>query len=146
MKLALINGPNLNFLGIREPEIYGNATLKELEDNLIAYAKEKGIELITFSSNTEGVLIDYFQACYHEKVKGIIFNPGAYTHYSYALCDAIKSVSIPTVEVHISNIYQREEFRKKSVTAASCVGVISGFGLDGYYLALDALLRGVKYE
>lgn len=144
MKLALINGPNLNFLGIREPEIYGKTTLKELEDNLIAYAEQKGIELIAFSSNSEGTLIDYFQKCYYEKVQGIIFNPGAYTHYSYALCDAIKSVSIPTVEVHISNIYQREEFRKKSVTAASCIGVISGFGLDGYYLALDALIKRCK--
>lgn len=146
VKFAVINGPNLNFLGIREPEIYGKTTLKELEDGLIAYAKEKGIELITFSSNSEGTLIDYFQACYHEKVQGIIFNPGAYSHYSYALRDAIKSISIPTVEVHISNIYKREEFRKTSVTAASCIGVISGFGLDSYYLAIDALLRGAKNE
>lgn len=135
MKIAVINGPNLNFLGIREPHIYGSETLASLEQSLQQEAKD----LIFFQSNCEGALIDFIQKCYHEGVQGIIINPGALTHYSYALADAIKSVDIPTVEVHISNIYKREAFRSHSVTAASCIGSISGLGFKGYHLALQYL-------
>lgn len=142
MKIAIINGPNLNFLGIREPEVYGHETLADLERGLADYSKATpNLELIFFQSNLEGELINFLQSCYANKVDGIIINPGALTHYSYALTDAIKSISIPTVEVHISNIHAREEFRRHSVTAMSCVGIIGGFGFDGYYMALDGLLR-----
>ncbi|MHC1750362.1 MAG: type II 3-dehydroquinate dehydratase [Cellulosilyticaceae bacterium] len=141
MKIAVINGPNLNFLGIREPHIYGNTTLKELEESLVAYGHEKGSEVICFQSNCEGSIIDFIQKCYHEHVQGMIINPGAYTHYSYAISDAIKSVTLPVIEVHISNIYKREDFRKTSVTAESCMGIVGGFGLDGYFMALDALIK-----
>lgn len=141
MKIAVINGPNLNFLGIREPAVYGYETLKDLEEGLKTYSQKKqDIELIFFQSNSEGELIDFLQSCYN-KIEGIIINPGALTHYSYALSDAIKSVSIPTVEVHISNIHAREEFRRHSVTAMNCIGIVGGFGFDGYYMALDGLLR-----
>lgn len=140
MKIAIINGPNLNFLGIREPHIYGNTTLKDLESTLqTVFENEENLQLSFFQSNGEGELIDFIQHCYGESVDGIVINPGAYTHYSYALADAIKSVSIPTIEVHITNIYQREEFRSHSVTARSCKGVISGLGMDGYELAIKAL-------
>lgn len=142
MKVAVINGPNLNFLGVREPDIYGYTTLSELELDLQKYSKSKyDTELVFFQSNHEGAIIDFIQACYHNKVEGIIINPGALTHYSYALTDAIKSVSIPTIEVHISNIHAREEFRRHSVTSTSCIGIIGGFGLDSYYIALDGLMR-----
>ncbi len=144
MKIAVINGPNLNFLGIREPQIYGNSSLHDLEEKIRNYSCEKQIEVQFFQSNSEGALIDYLQSCYYNQVDGIIINPGAYTHYSYALCDAIKSVNIPTIEVHISHIQNREEFRKHSVTAPSCIGVIEGFGMEGYTLALDAILRYLK--
>lgn len=139
MKIAIINGPNLNFLGIREPHIYGNASLESLQSELTTYANEKELTLCFFQSNHEGAIIDYLQQCYHEGVDGIIINPGALTHYSYALSDAIKSVAIPTVEVHISNIHARESFRQHSVTAASCIGIIGGFGFDSYKLGIDAL-------
>ncbi|MGL4737723.1 MAG: type II 3-dehydroquinate dehydratase [Cellulosilyticaceae bacterium] len=139
MKIAIINGPNLNFLGIREPHIYGNASLESLQNELVAYAKAKHIVLDFFQSNHEGAIIDYLQQCYHEGIEGIVINPGALTHYSYALSDAIKSVAIPTVEVHISNIHARESFRQHSVTAASCIGIIGGFGFDSYKLGIDAL-------
>lgn len=142
MKIAIINGPNLNFLGIREPQIYGGATLKDLEDMLLEEAKRyESIELIFFQSNSEGLLIDFMQKCYYDQVDGIIMNPGALTHYSYALADAIKSISIPVVEVHISNIHARESFRSHSVTAANSIGIIGGFGFDGYKMGLDGLIR-----
>ena len=139
MNIAVINGPNLNFLGIREPHIYGHETLQDLEVQLEAYVQGKGIELIFFQSNTEGALIDFMQQCYHDKVDGIVLNPGAFTHYSYALSDALKSVALPTVEVHISNIYKREAFRQHSVTAQASLGCISGFGFFGYQMGIDAL-------
>lgn len=145
MKIAVINGPNLNFLGIREPEVYGKATLNDLEKQLKDYNQEKyQLELIFFQSNIEGEIINFLQKCYQDQIDGIMMNPGAFTHYSYALTDAIKSISIPTVEVHISNIHAREEFRRHSVTAASCLGIISGFGFEGYLLALDALIKHIK--
>ena len=142
MKIAVINGPNLNFLGIREPHIYGHETLKDLEQRLETESqKYKGLELSFFQSNSEGAIIDFMQQCYGEGIEGIIMNPGALTHYSYALADAIKSVSIPVVEVHISNIHARESFRSHSVTAASSIGIIGGFGFDGYSMALEGLIK-----
>lgn len=144
MKIAIVNGPNLNFLGIREPHIYGNESLEGLQNQLVTYAKSKEMDLSFFQSNHEGALIDYIQQCYHESVDGIVINPGALTHYSYALSDAIKSVPIPVVEVHISNIHSRETFRQHSVTASNCIGIIGGFGFESYTLGIDALIRTIS--
>lgn len=141
MKIAVVNGPNLNFLGIREPHIYGHETLEDLKHKLLQIGQTKtDLELVFFQSNSEGELIDFLQQCYYDHIDGIIINPGALTHYSYALADAIKSISLPTIEVHISNIYQREAFRSHSVTAASCIGCITGLGFEGYRVALDVLV------
>ncbi len=141
-QIAIINGPNLNFLGTREPAIYGYETLETLEKRLQDYIThiDSDVALDFFQSNHEGDLIDFIQQCYHKGVAGIVINPGALTHYSYALSDALKSVSIPTVEVHLSNIYKRESFRSHSVTAEACIGTIAGMGFVGYELALQALL------
>lgn len=140
MKIMVINGPNLNMLGVREKEVYGTKDFKEV----IKYVKEEGekrnIDITFFQSNIEGEIINAIQRAYFENFDGIIINPGAYTHYSYAIHDAIKGVSIRTVEVHLSNIHSREEFRKTSVTAPACIGQISGFGELGYVLAMEALL------
>lgn len=133
----LIQGPNLNFLGIREKSVYGNRGYDEVCREVKEYAFLKGIELECYQSNIEGELIDKIQQCFLDKYDGIIINPGAYTHYSYALYDAIKSVDIPVVEVHLSNIHTREEFRHKSVTAPACVGQICGFGSSGYKMAVN---------
>ncbi|MGL4344907.1 MAG: type II 3-dehydroquinate dehydratase [Cellulosilyticaceae bacterium] len=146
MKIAIMNGPNLNFLGIREPHIYGNATLEGLQNELTTYAKTKHVTISFFQSNHEGALIDFIQQCHHEGVDGIVLNPGALTHYSYALSDAIKSVAIPVVEVHISNIHARESFRQHSVTASSCIGIIGGFGFDSYKLGIEALIGHNKQK
>ena len=146
MKIAVMNGPNLNFLGIRDPHIYGNQTLDGLQNQLTTYANTKEVSLMFFQSNHEGEMIDFMQKCYYEKVDGIILNPGALTHYSYALTDAIKSISIPTVEVHISNIHARESFRQHSVTAANCIGIIGGFGLQSYVLGFDAIYHYIKTQ
>ncbi|AIY83255.1 type II 3-dehydroquinate dehydratase [Clostridium baratii] len=140
MKIMVINGPNLNMLGVREKEVYGTKDFKEV----IKYVKEEGekrnLDITFFQSNIEGEIINAIQRAYFENFDGIIINPGAYTHYSYAIHDAIKGVSIRTVEVHLSNIHSREEFRKTSVTAPACIGQISGFGELGYVLAMEALL------
>lgn len=140
MKIMVINGPNLNMLGVREKEVYGTKDFKEV----IKYVKEEGekrnLDITFFQSNIEGEIINAIQKAYFENFDGIIINPGAYTHYSYAIHDAIKGVSIRTVEVHLSNIHSREEFRKTSVTAPACIGQISGFGELGYVLAMEALL------
>lgn len=146
MKIAVINGPNLNFLGVREPQIYGSQSLKDLEDSIRSYGEEKGIALTFFQSNYEGALIDFIQKCYEEEIDGLIINPAAYTHYSYALADALKSIGKPAVEVHISHIHNREDFRKHSVTAASCIGVVEGFGFDSYLIALEALVRHINKQ
>jgi len=141
-KIKIINGPNINFLGIREPSIYGAATLEEINVIIAKKLENKDISLSFFQSNHEGEIIDCIQGCYNDKIDGIIINPGALTHYSYALRDAITGVGIQTIEVHLSNIHAREEFRQKSVTAAVCKGQISGLGLWGYILAVEALVGG----
>ena len=138
MKIVIINGPNLNMLGIREPGIYGEGTYNELLDFIREKADEMGVETDFFQSNSEGAIIDKIQECYGE-ADGIVINPGAYTHYSYAIHDAIKSVMIPAVEVHISDIHQREDFRRISVTAPACIRQISGLGWDGYIEALKVI-------
>lgn len=140
MKLLIINGPNLNFLGIREKGIYGNEDYSVLLDLIEKNSKKLNIETEVFQSNSEGEIIDAIQRAYEDNLDGIIINPGAYTHYSYAISDALASVKIPKIEVHISNIHKREEFRHKSVTASQCDGQITGLGLKGYLLAMEAVV------
>ena len=140
--ILVINGPNLNMLGVREPEIYGNETLEDIQNALLEEAKDQGlnVNLEFFQSNHEGAIIDRIHEAFRD-ADGIIINPGAYTHYSYAIYDALKAVNLPAVEVHLSNINDRDEFRRTSVTAPACIGQISGFGGYGYVLALLALLN-----
>lgn len=138
MKIAVINGPNLNLLGIREPEIYGSQTYADLERLIESFCEEKGIETVVLQSNSEGEIIDYIHYTLGN-YDGIVINPAAYTHYSYAIADALKAVPIPAVEVHISDINQREEFRKISVTKEGCIGQISGHGFNGYFEAIELL-------
>lgn len=138
MKILVINGPNLNLLGEREPNIYGGDTLDSINAELEEKAKKMGHELSFFQSNSEGALIDALHASRLD-CAGAIFNAGAYTHYSYALRDAISAIKIPVVEVHLSNVNSRDEFRKTSVIAPVCIGSIAGFGKYSYHLALDAL-------
>jgi 3-dehydroquinate dehydratase II len=138
MKIAVIQGPNLNMLGIREQNIYGTMTLEQINEQLLIQAKQNNIELDFFQSNLEGEIVDKIQECLGTS-NGILINPGAYTHTSIAIKDALSAVSLPTVEVHISNIYKREEFRQKSITASSANGIISGFGPFGYHLGLISL-------
>jgi len=141
MRILVINGPNLNFLGIREKGIYGTQDYNYLLSLLEEKAKELNIMIETFQSNCEGEIIDRIQKAYYDQVDGIIINPGAYTHYSYAIRDALASIVVPKIEVHISNIHQREEFRHTSVTAPVCNGQIAGLGLHGYLLAVDAIVE-----
>ncbi len=138
LKIMVINGPNLNMLGVREPEVYGEKTYTDLENYIESYCNEKGIEVTVLQSNGEGEIIDFIHHA-NGIFDGIIINPGAYTHYSYAIRDALSSIMIPSIEVHISNVHKREEFRHKSVTAASCIGQIVGLGFRGYLLAIDYL-------
>ena len=144
MKILVVNGPNINFLGIREKNIYGQNTYKDLCDYVENEGKKLGVEVEVVQSNSEGAIIDFLQAAYDKKVDGIVINPGAYTHYSIAIYDALKGVNIPTVEVHISNIHTREEFRRKSVTAPACIGQICGFGFYGYIMGIMALKDNLK--
>jgi 3-dehydroquinate dehydratase-2 len=137
-KVLVINGPNLNLLGKRDTRLYGSRTLAQIEEALKAEGKKLGIEIVCFQSNSEGDLIDFIQQNYAEAA-GIIINPGALTHYSLALRDVLADVALPCVEVHISNIYAREEWRQKSVTAPVVTGQISGLGWQGYLLALRYL-------
>lgn len=137
-KVLLLNGPNLNRLGVREPGIYGNLSLKELEDQVTAFANELDIEVFRFQSNHEGAIIDQIHDA-DSTCDGIILNAGAFTHYSYAIRDAIASVDVPVVEVHISNIHSRDAFRHTSVIAPVTIGQIVGFGFYGYKLAVLAL-------
>ena len=144
MKILVINGPNLNFLGIREPDIYGKQDYKFLLSMLEDYAKEKNFELETFQSNHEGAIIDRIQQAYFDKVDGIVINPGAYTHYSYAIHDALASVSMKKIEIHISNVNERESFRHISVTLPACDGQVMGEGLNGYLKAIDMILNDTE--
>jgi 3-dehydroquinate dehydratase II len=139
-KYLLLNGPNLNMLGQREVSIYGGTTLKDIEDHITSLALESGDSVDCFQSNHEGALIDKLHSA-NQVYDGILFNPGAFTHYSYALRDAIASITVPTIEVHISNIHKREEFRHTSVLAAVTVGQIVGLGVYGYDLGLFALQK-----
>lgn len=139
MKLMVINGPNLNMLGVREKKIYGTKNFNDICEYIKLEGEKRGNQMTLVQSNIEGEIINFLQTAYYEKYDGIIINPGAFTHYSYALHDAIKGIEIPTVEVHISNIHTREEFRHKSVTAPACVGQICGFGEFGYIMAIEAL-------
>ena len=140
MKLLVLNGPNLNRIGKREPEIYGHETLNDVEVKLRTIASENNVDLEFFQSNTEGLLIDRIHEAADDNTDGIIFNPGAFTHYSIAIRDAVASVDIPVIEVHISNIHNRESFRQTSVIAPVCIGQLTGFGTNGYMLALNAFL------
>ncbi len=141
MKILVINGPNLNFLGIREPGIYGKQDYNALLEMIAKKADETGSQIEVFQSNHEGAIIDRIQDAYFDGTEGIVINPGAYTHYSYAIHDALKSVDMGKVEIHISDITQREEFRRISVTAPACDHQIYGKGLDGYLMAIDYLLE-----
>jgi len=139
-KLLIINGPNINFLGIREKGIYGNQDYNALKEMIAKKADELGVEAEVFQSNGEGEIIDRIQAAYSDGTEGIVINPGAYTHYSIAIRDALASLAdIPKIEVHISNVHTREEFRHLSVTVPVCTGQVVGLGLNGYLLAMQAL-------
>lgn len=140
MKICVLQGPNLNLTGLREPGVYGSRTLEDIHRRIADRAAELGVEVEFFQSNWEGALIDELHEC-REGVDGIIFNPGAYSHTSYALRDAISAIRKPVVEVHISNIHAREEFRHKSMITAVCLGQICGLGEYGYILALEALVE-----
>lgn len=140
-KILVVNGPNINILGKRELEIYGELSYNNLVDELKSYAKKKDVCLDEFQSNSEGAIIDKLQELIDGEYDALIINPAAYSHYSYAIYDALKAIKIKKVEVHLTNIFARDEFRKTSVTAAACDGVISGFGFDSYKLAIDYLLR-----
>lgn len=139
LKILIINGPNLNMLGKREPEHYGSETLDDINREIRAKAENLGIEAEFLQSNAENEIIDFIHNAYNAKYDGIILNAGAFTHYSYAIHDAVAAVSpdVPVVEVHLSNIYKREEFRHKSVLADACIGQVSGFGKYSYMMALD---------
>ena len=139
MKLLVLNGPSLNMLGIREPEHYGRETYADLEQKIRDYCAGRGHEVTLFQSNHEGALVDAIHRAYFDRVEGIVINPAAYTHTSVALLDAVKAVSIPTVEVHISKVEQREDFRQVSFIRAACIATITGLGTDGYLRAIDRL-------
>lgn len=139
-RFLLMNGPNLNMLGIREPDIYGADTLASIEQEVVEYGQSLGVEIDCFQSNHEGELIDKLHEA-HSAYDGVIYNPGAHTHYSYALRDAVKSIATPVVEVHISDVDSREEFRKISVFDGVCFAKIKGHGRRGYLEAVDALLH-----
>lgn len=139
MKILVINGVNLNMLGIREPDKYGSMTLKDLEKELYAYSFELGINLEAFQSNHEGEIVEKIHSA-KDNFDGIVINAGAYTHTSVAIRDALSAVEIPAVEVHITNIYKREEFRHHSYLAPVCIGQISGFGVNSYKLGLKAVV------
>ena len=139
-RIALIHGPNLNLLGQRDPDMYGSNTLADLEEAVMTQAQQHGFELRTFQSNVEGELINALHDVQQDCI-GVIFNPGGYSHTSVALRDAVEAISIPVMEVHLSNIHAREDFRKRSLTAEAAKACISGMGVQGYLAALDALIR-----
>lgn len=141
MKILVINGPNLNMLGIREPDHYGKESYADLEKKIMAHCENKGIDVEIFQSNHEGELVDKIQSGYGD-ADGIVINPAAYTHTSIAILDAVKAVGIPTVEVHISKVEEREDFRQVSYVRLACIKTITGHGTDGYIEAIDFLTEG----
>lgn len=143
MKILVINGPNLNMLGIREPDIYGNSTYADLCKLITDYADEKNVEVKLFQSNYEGAIVEEIQKAY-SNFDGIVINPAAYTHTSVAILDALKSVGLPTVEVHISKVESRENFRQISYVRQACIKTITGLGFEGYLRAIDTLIRSGK--
>lgn len=145
MKIMVVNGPNINMLGIREPGVYGEQSYADLENYIEKYAEGLGAEAVVMQSNSEGEIIDYIHYALGS-CDAIVINPGAYTHYSYAIYDALNSVNLPAIEVHISNIHKRDEFRHKSVTAPACIGQICGLGFMGYTLAIDYLVKNIKLK
>ena len=142
--IYVINGPNLNMLGIREPDKYGTVSFNMLVESLNAHANKNGYEMVSFQSNHEGDLVDKIQEAYYKKADGIVINPGAYTHTSIALLDALKAVNIPTVEVHISDVSKREDFRQISYVRLAAKKTIIGHGIDGYFEGIDFLLGDEK--
>ncbi len=144
MKIYVLNGPNLNMLGVREPDQYGSDTYQTLIDRIEAHCANMNVEVICRQSNHEGDLVDWIQEAYFEGADGIVINPGAYTHTSIALLDAVKAVRVPTVEVHISKVEEREDFRQISYIRMACVKTITGHGLAGYTEAIDCLIAGAK--
>jgi len=145
MKILIIHGPNLNMLGKREPDIYGATTLEEIDSALVSKAKELGVEVTFFQSNSEGDIVSTIQDAM-SKFDGVVINPGAYTHTSVAIRDAILSSGLPVVEVHISNVYKREDFRQKSFVSGVALGVISGFGINSYFLGLSGLVEHLSNQ
>ena len=143
MKILIINGVNMNMLGFREPEKYGSMTLEDLEKDLYAYSFKLGVDIETFQSNFEGEIVEKIQSA-KDNFDGIVINAGAYTHTSVAIRDAISAVELPVVEVHMTNIYKREEFRHHSYLAPVCIGQISGFGVNSYKLGLNAIVNFIK--
>ena len=144
MNILVLNGPNINLLGIREPAIYGSESYDELCRRVNAHAAEKGIGCQILQSNHEGDLVDMIQRAFFDKVDGLVFNPGAYTHISIAIADALKATRIPTVEVHISDVSSREAFRQISYIRESCIATVSGKGIDGYLEAIDILCNSLN--
>lgn len=145
MRILVIHGPNLNLLGTRETDVYGTETLQAINEKCIALAKELNVDIEIVQSNSEGQIVDLIQSA-KDSFDGIVINPGAYTHYSYAIRDALAAVSLPTVEVHLSNVYAREPFRHKSVIAPVVAGQIAGFGGGSYLLGIRALVEFVRNE
>lgn len=143
MRVLVIHGPNLNLLGEREPDVYGTQTLAQIDASVAALARELGVEVRAVQHNSEGAIIDELHAA-RSRVDAVVINPGAYSHYSYAIADAIRSIGIPVVEAHLSNIAAREPFRRVSVTACACAGSVAGFGSDSYGLALRAAIALVR--
>ena len=141
MKFLILNGPNINFLGIREPEIYGRRTYADLLELIRRHGEELGVETEFYQSNHEGDLVDAIQRAYFDRIDGIVFNPAGYTHTSIAIADAVRGCGIPTVEVHISDVTKRESFRQISYVRAACVETVSGQGFEGYNLAMDRLVK-----
>lgn len=145
MKLFILNGPNLNMLGIREPEHYGKTTYTDLERIVKAHCEKLNVECVVFQTNSEGGLVDKIQQAYFDNADGIVINPGAYTHTSIAILDAVKSTRLPCIEVHISKVEEREDFRQISYIRSACVKTITGKGIQGYLEAIDFLVNADKH-
>ena len=146
MKIFVLNGPNLNMLGIREPDHYGRTTYSDLCDMIRRHCEARGVEVVLYQSNHEGALVDKIQEAYYEGADGIVINPGAYTHTSIALLDAVKSTALPTVEIHISKLEEREDFRQVSYIRLAAVSTVTGRGVSGYLDAIDILIAHIKQE